>query len=218
MSILGKIPTEYNAHNNFWSSILSIFFSIYQTNEILDYMNLQRGLSIIISTLTIFPVFYLCKKFVSNNLAILGCAFFVMDPRIVINSLLGITEPIYFLFGITIIAFSLNRNKKFYYVSFGLAAILSLIRYEGILILIPLTVAYFWKFRINKESIIKYGLCLLIFVLVIFPMVDVRIQSTGEDGILSHIFSGGKFVSNTFLASISSSGPPKTHLLFLQIT
>ena len=198
MSILGKIPTEYNAHNNFWSSILSIFFSIYQTNEILDYMNLQRGLSIIISTLTIFPVFYLCKKFVSNNLAILGCAFFVMDPRIVINSLLGITEPIYFLFGITIIAFSLNRNKKFYYVSFGLAAILSLIRYEGILILIPLTVAYFWKFRINKESIIKYGLCLLIFVLVIFPMVDVRIQSTGEDGILSHIFSGGKFVSNTF--------------------
>ena len=26
MSILGKIPTEYNAHNNLWSSILSIFF------------------------------------------------------------------------------------------------------------------------------------------------------------------------------------------------
>lgn len=198
MSILGKIPTEYNAHNNLWSSILSIFFSINQTNEILDYMNLQRVISIIISTLTIFPVFYLCKKFVSNNLAILGSAFFVMDPRIIINSLLGITEPIYFLFGITIIAFSLNKNKKFYYISFGLAAILSLIRYEGILILIPLTVAYFWKFRVNKESIIKYGLCLLIFLLVIFPMVDARIQSTGEDGILSHIFSGGKYVTNTF--------------------
>ena len=58
MSILGKIPTEYNAHNNFWSSILSIFFSINQTNEILDYMNLQRVLSVIISTLTIFPVFF----------------------------------------------------------------------------------------------------------------------------------------------------------------
>ena len=198
MSILGKIPTEYNAHNNFWSSILSIFFSINQTNEILDYMNLQRIISVIISTLTILPVFYLCKKFVSNNLAILGSAFFVMDPRIIINSLLGITEPIYFLFGITIIAFSLNKNKKFYYISFGLAAILSLIRYEGILILIPLTVTYFWKFKVNKESIIKYGLCLLIFLLVIFPLVDVRIQSTGEDGILSHIFSGGKFVSNTF--------------------
>jgi len=197
MSILGKIPIEYNSHNNFWSSILSIFFSINQTNEILDYMNLQRIISTIISALTIFPMFYLCKKFVSNNLAIVGSAFFILDPRIIINSLLGITEPIYFLFGITIIAFSLNKNKKFYYISFGLAAILSLIRYEGILILIPLTVAYFWKFRINLKTIVKYGLCLSIFLLVIFPIVDARIQSTGEDGVLSHIFGGTKYVEKT---------------------
>ena len=197
MSILGKIPIEYNAHNNFWSSILSVFFAINPSNEILDYMNFQRTLSAVISTLTIFPMYYLCKKFVSNNYAILGAAFFILDPRIIMNSLFGITEPIYFLIGITIILFSLNRNEKFYYISFGLAAILSLIRYEGLIILVPLTITFFWKFKVNRKSISKYGLCILIFLLVILPMVDARIQATGQDGVTSHIFSGGKYVSNT---------------------
>ncbi len=197
MSILGKIPIEYNAHNNFWSFILSIFFTANSSNEILDYMNLQRVLSAVISTLTVFPMYFLCKRFFSNNYALVGAAFFILDPRIIINSLLGLTEPIYFLVGITIILFSLNKNEKFYYISFGLAAILSLIRYEGLIILVPLTITFFWKFKVNRKSILKYGLCVLIFLLVILPMVDARIQATGQDGVTSHIFSGGKYVSNT---------------------
>ena len=210
MSILGKIPIEYNAHNNFWSSILSVFFAINPSNEILDYMNFQRTLSAVISTLTIFPMYYLCKKFVSNNYAILGAAFFILDPRIIMNSLFGITEPIYFLIGITIILFSLNRNEKFYYISFGLAAILSLIRYEGLIILVPLTITFFWKFKVNRKSISKYGLCILIFLLVILPMVDARIQATGQDGVTSHIFSGGKYVSNTLSGNFEKQDKCKT--------
>jgi hypothetical protein len=113
------------------------------------------------------------------------------------NSLQGIIEPIYFLIGISIILFSLSDSKKFYYISFGLAAILSLIRYEGLIILLPLTIIYFWKFKINKKSIVKYGLCLLIFTLVLFPMVEARIHATGHDGIISHILDGPATISNT---------------------
>ena len=197
MNILRQIPTEYNSHNNLWSVILSVFFAVNPSTDILEYMNLQRLLSVIISTLTVFPMFFLCKKFFSNNYALVGAAFFVFDPRIIINSLLGITEPIYFLVGILIILFALNKNKKLWYLAFGFAAIFSLIRYEGLIILVPLTITYFWRFKLNKKSILKYGLCILIFVLVLLPMIEARIQATGQDGLTSHIFSGANYVSNT---------------------
>jgi hypothetical protein len=198
MSILKTIPTEYSAHNNLWPSFLSLFFSLDSSNNILNYMNTQRILSTSISALTIFPVFFLCRKFFSNKYALLGSLFFIFDPRLIMNSLQGITEPIYFLIGISIILFSLSYSKKFYYISFGLAAIFSLIRYEGLLILIPLTVIYFWKFKIDKKSIFTYTICILIFLSVLFPMLDARIQATGNDGIISHFSSNQKLVSETF--------------------
>jgi len=197
MSILKEIPVEYSAHNNLWPSFLSLIFSVNSSNNILDFMNLQRISSTIISALTVFPVFFLCKKFFSNKYSLLGASFFIFEPRLIINSLLGITEPIYLLIGILILLFSLSENKKFYYISFGLAAIFSLIRYEGLLILLPLTISFFWKFKINKKSVLKYGLCLLIFILVIFPMVQARIQVTGEDGVTSHVLGGATVVSHT---------------------
>ena len=198
MSILKTIPTEYSGHNNLWPSFLSLFFSIDSSNNILNYINTQRILSTLISALTIFPIFFLCRKFFSNKYSLLGSLFFIFDPRLIMNSLQGITEPIYFLIGISIILFSLSYNKKFYYISFGLAAIFSLIRYEGRLILVPLTVIYFWKFQINKKSIFTYSICILIFISVIFPMLDARIQATGQDGIISHFSSNNELVSNTF--------------------
>ena len=116
MSILKQIPTQYGAHNNLWPSILSIFFSVNSSNNILDFMNMQRMLSTIISALTIFPIFFLCRKFFSNKYALLGASFFIFEPRLIINSLQGITEPIYLLIGILIILFSLSQSKKFYFI------------------------------------------------------------------------------------------------------
>jgi hypothetical protein len=197
MSILKIIPPEYNSHNNLWHSFLSLFFSMTTSNNILDYMNIQRILSTTISALTIFPIFFLCKKFFSNKYSLLGSSFFIFDPRLIMNSLQGIIEPLYFIIGIFIILFSLSKSKNFYYISFGLAAIFTLTRYEGLLILIPLTVTYFWKFKINKKSIITYSICIIIFLSVLFPMVDARFQATGEDGIISHFVSGQKLISNT---------------------
>ena len=198
MSILKTMPTEYSAHNNLWPSFLSLFFSLDSSNNILNYMNTQRILSTLISALTIFPIFFLCRKFFSNKYSLLGSLFFIFEPRLIMNSLQGITEPIYFLVGILIILFSLTSSKFFYYISFGLAAIFSLIRYEGLLILVPLTVIYFWKFQINKKSIFTYSICILIFLSILFPMLDARIQATGQDGIISHFSSNKELVSNTF--------------------
>jgi len=198
MSILKIIPTEYHSHNNLWPSFLSLFFSINASNNILDYMNIQRILSATISSFTIFPIFFLCRNFFPNKYSLLGSLFFIFDPRLIMNSLQGIIEPIYFLVGIFIILFSLSENKKLYYISFALAAIFTLTRYEGLLILIPLTIIYFWKFKINKKSIITFSICILIFISVLFPMIEARVQATGQDGIISHFTSNQKLISNTF--------------------
>ena len=112
MSILKEIPVQYDAQNNLWSSFLSIFFSINSSDNILDYMNLQRVLSTVISALTVFPVFFLCKKFFSNKYSLLGASFFIFEPRLIINSLQGITEPIYLMIGILIILFHLTKIKN----------------------------------------------------------------------------------------------------------
>ncbi len=202
MAVSGHLPTEYSSHNNFWPTILSVFFMISPSNDILDYMNLQRIISVLISTLTVFPMFFLCKKFFSTNYSLLGASFFILDPRIIMNSMLGITEPIYFLIGILIINFSLNKNEKFHFLSFGLAAIFCLIRYEGLIILVPLTVLYFWRFKINKKSVLKYGLSVLIFILVLSPMIEARIQATDQDGLTSHILGGANYVSSTLSGNL----------------
>ena len=78
MSILKEIPVHiYSSHNNLWASFLSIFFSVNSSNNILDFMNAQRILSTILSALTIFPLFFLCKNFFLNKYSLLGCIHFL---------------------------------------------------------------------------------------------------------------------------------------------
>ena len=66
-----------------------------------------------LSVLTIIPVYLLCKKFVKNEYALLGAGIFVLEPRIIQNSLLGITEPLYIILGSISLLFFLS-NKIVY--------------------------------------------------------------------------------------------------------
>jgi len=46
VSILGELPRGYAVGNNSWPLFLSIFFSLSNSENFLDYMTLQRSLSI----------------------------------------------------------------------------------------------------------------------------------------------------------------------------
>ncbi|MBM2820050.1 MAG: hypothetical protein HW410_1732, partial [Nitrosarchaeum sp.] len=63
----------------------------------MDYMALQRILSVVISSLTAIPIYFLCRKFFDERLALLGSLIFVFEPRIIQNSTFGITDPLYIL-------------------------------------------------------------------------------------------------------------------------
>lgn len=209
---LGSFPTGYHLVNNGWPTFLSFVFSFFEYNEFLQFMNIQRILSIILSSMTVIPVYFLCRKFFSKSLSIIGGAIFVFEPRIIINSLLGITEPLYIILITSALSLFLSQNKKLIFLSFPLLSLAILVRYEGIMWVLIFSIMYFifYKNKINAKIIGKYLLLIGIFVLILTPMLYVRTITTGTDQISTRIQGSIEDVD------ISTSGGENKILSFMQ--
>ena len=107
--ILGQLPNTYTFGNDGWSAFLGMMFSLVPFHDWLELMYFQRAISILFSILTIIPIYILCSNYVDKRIAIVASAIFVLEPRIILNSLQGITEPL-FIFLITC-SFVLFLNK-----------------------------------------------------------------------------------------------------------
>ena len=94
IATVGNLPQNYTPINNGWPIFLSGFFTIFSFENSISYMELQRMVSVIISTFTFIPIYYLCKKFVNRSYSIIGAAIFAFEPRIIQNSLFGIADPL----------------------------------------------------------------------------------------------------------------------------
>ena len=189
LSISGTFPDNVNFPNNGWPTFLSVFFYFFNSENFLDYMDLQRYVTIIISVSTIIPVFILCRKFCGYGLSLLGTVFFVFQPRIIENSLLGITEPLFIFLELSCLVLFLQNNWKLKYLSFGFLALACLVRYEAIILILPLSFLFLFKNRRDKIIIPRFLIALSIFLLVLLPMLFVRMDTMGYDGIFSHSVS-----------------------------
>jgi len=208
LSISGAFPNNVNFPNNGWPTFLSVFFYFFNSDNFLDYMALQRYVTIIISVSTIIPLFILCRKFCGNGLSLLGASLFVFQPRIIENSLTGLTEPLFILLELSCLALFLQNNWKFKYLSFAFLALACLIRYEGIVLIIPLSIFFLLKNRDAKIIIPRFLIAISIFLLVLLPMIFVRMETVGYDGIFSHSVaaiqvSSGILPANTLNAAES---------------
>jgi hypothetical protein len=168
----------------------------------LDYIDLQRYLTIIISVATIIPVFILCRKFCGNELSLLGASLFVFQPRIIENSLSGLTDPLFILLELTCLVLFLQNDFKFKYLSFAFLALACLVRYEGVVLIIPLSILFLRINKIDKKNISRYFIAISIFLLVLLPMIFVRMDTMGYDGVTSHS-----------IAAVSSIGKNSTMYL-----
>lgn len=190
-TILGHFPLGYTFPNNGWPALISIFFSILHFDNFLDYMTLQRLLSVSLSTLTIIPVYFLCNRFFNKTFSLLGASLFAFEPHIIQNSLLGITEPLYILLSTTSLALILSKSKKNIYMAFAVASFCSMVRYEGLLLFAVLSIVFFLRFKKENKVILRYLLAVSIFVLLLIPIAYIRIQTIGNDGLTHHIIGGG---------------------------
>jgi len=195
-NILGHFPTDYKFPNTGWPMLLSLFFGIFHSNNFVDYMTVQRLGTIVISVLTIIPVYFLCKKFFNNSISLMGALLFAFEPHIIQNSLLGLTDTLYIFLVTGSFVLLQSSNKKLVYLSFAIAALSALVRYEGILFIIVLTTIFFIRFRKERKIVLKYALAFSIYVLVLLPISYVRIQSTGEDGLTNQIVAGATVTTN----------------------
>ena len=196
MSQSGHFPDEWALANNGWPAFVSIFFSTMNYENFIDYTHMQRILSLTISVLTIIPIYLLSRKFFNKLFSIVATALFIFNPRIVDNSLLGITEPIYLFLISTSILLFFSKSKYFVYTSFGIIALGAIMRYEGLLLIIPFSIMFFIKFRYEKRVIIKYFIAISIFLLILTPIAYLRIDTFGEDGFVSHFNAGFVYVSD----------------------
>lgn len=205
-NVLGHFPTDYKFPNTGWPMLLSGFFGILHSNNFVDYMTVQRLGTVIISVLTIIPIYFLCRRFFSNSISIIGALLFAFEPHMIQNSILGLTDTLYILLVTVSFVLLQSSNKKLVYLSFAIAALSALVRYEGILFIIVLTTIFLIRFRKERKIVLKYALAFSIYVLVLLPIVYVRIQSTGEDGLTNQIVAGATVTTN--IASNQSNISP----------
>ena len=211
MSILNQLPPGHSLVNNGWPSFLSVIFQLMDSDNFLDYHNVQRFVGTIFSVATIVPVYVLCSRYFKKSYSLLGATLFIVDPRLIQNSFLGTPESIYIFLMATLLCLFLSDNFKKIYLAFGIAALLALARYEGLLMIIPLSAVFFVRYRKQKKDLIKYAICISIFILILTSMAYLRNETMGQDGFVSHISAGPVY----YQASIQENDSTLTDFLYL---
>lgn len=186
---LGEPPT-LKIHNPGWPLFLSMFFSMFNSNNYLDFMALQKIISIVISSLTAIPIYFLVKKFFSKELAVLGSILFVFEPRIVQNSTFGISDPLYIILLTTAIVCLLYSRKNFEYLAFTVLGLSIAVRSEGLFLIPAFIIIYFWRKKISKESSTKILISLLIMSSILFGIIYYQNIETVNHSLFSRIDSG----------------------------
>lgn len=214
----GTFPKGLLGTNDGWSIFLAGIFKLVNNNDFQVLNFIQRFVSVIFSCLTVYPVYYLCKRFSNERYALFGAAIFIFDFRIIENSISGITEPL-FIFLITCMMVFAFRNDRTVYFSFILVGLASIVRYEALVSIIPLTIIIFMNKKLqNRERKILFGI--LLMVITILPIAYIRIQTDGYDGFSSHIIAGPQYVlssetNNSVTTSADQSDSGITFLLNL---
>ena len=210
----GNLPVGYGTTNSGWANFLALFFSLSDTSDPFYLMQIQRSLSIVLSTITIIPAFFIFRKFVNIRWALFGCLLLIIEPRLLMSSLEGINYQLFFLLFVLAIALFLTKTKLTLFLSFGCIACATLVRYEGLLLLIPLSTMYFLKFK-DKKSVVKFLGMIFIVIIILAPISVLRIQATenlcyetsfgvrcGSDGFTHNILVGQRFLSHTLNAAL----------------
>jgi len=161
-------PDGYIINKFGWPIFLSPFFAMFNNPEMIDLMNVQRIVSIFVSVLTIGPLYYFIRYFFNKEIGIVASSLFIFNPTIIENSLLGISDPLFVFFITLSIMLVFVKNSKYYYVSYIIASFAFIVRQEGIIILIPLIVSFIIRKDFNLKKIMKLGIGLISFIVIVF--------------------------------------------------
>ena len=187
---LGESTNSIKIHNPGWPLFLSFFFTLFESNNYMDFMALQKIISISISSLTAIPIYFLGKKFFSKDLAIIGSILFVFEPRIVQNSTFGISDPLYVIALTIAIVLLVNSRRNFEFLAFSILGLSIIVRSEGLFLIPAFILIYFWQKKISKNSIIKIIISLLIISTILSTVIYFQNMENTNRDLFSRIDSG----------------------------
>jgi hypothetical protein len=134
---------------------------------------------------------------VDKSVAIIGSSIFVLEPRIVQNSLFGITEPIYIIMLTISLVLFFSSREKLLYPCFAVLALLVSVRIEGLFLYPAFVLMFFYRYKINKKSLIKFFILTIIYILIILATGMLRIEENGEDRLLSRFDEGAAEITSS---------------------
>ena len=172
--------TEHPRKTLGWSIFISPFFHTTDSNNFLDYLNIARVLGLMISLITIVPMYLLSRKFFDTKYSICAVGLFAFEPHLNHVSGLGMTEPLYILAIILSLYFILNKNSNYSYLSFLTIGLLWWIRWNGIVMLLIASIIFFTNFKRTPKLFLKYFACLAICLIVVSPMLIERNDQYGS--------------------------------------
>ncbi|MEX0656165.1 MAG: hypothetical protein WD154_01290 [Nitrosopumilaceae archaeon] len=163
-----------------WSLFLYPTFQLIHSATFLDYVNIARISSMIVSLISIYVMYVLARKFFLEKYSLVAASLFAFEPHLNYNSVQGLSEPLYILVFMLSFYFILNRNDRYVYLSFLLAAVLWWVRWSGAVMFIVLSIIFFVNFRHLTKIFARYGLCVAIFLIIISPMMIQRYEQYGD--------------------------------------
>ena len=210
-SSTGNYPIGILPTNDGWSIFLSPFFYFIGNENLMNLVNTQRLLSSIISSLTIIPIYFLLKKFLSKESSLIAIALFAFNPKIIENSTLGLSEPLFIFLIISSIVFALAVKNLFYFLSFISVAFATIVRFEALVFFIPITLIFIFNNRKSLKNFKIFFISIFISLLIVSSIGIFRAMDDGVDGIFSHywIYSqnsvDSKLINNVSSGEITSS-------------
>ena len=163
-----------------WPLFISSFLSLFNSDNFVDYSNLVRTLSLSIASFTILPMYLLARKFFDEKYSLIAVILFAFEPHLNYIAGRGVSEPLFILVIVFAFLFILDKRPKYIFLSFVLSGIFWWIRLEGFYLFLIISIIYLLTSRKSIKLIGNYGICIVIFLIVVSPMFVQRDMQYGD--------------------------------------
>jgi len=201
-----------------WPIFASVFYSMIDSPNFMDYSNALRILSMAVSTITILPMYGLARKYFDEKYSLVAASLFAFEPHLIYNAGFGFAEPLYLFLIVLSLYFILNKNEKFAFVSFAITGLVFWTRIEGFIVFFAISIIYFINFRKKSNTIPKYLLCVFIFLLVISPIFIIRGEQYSDPFYFyfgQHIFVENQYEYGDSIATVENYVEEKSYFEFI---
>jgi len=163
-----------------WSLFLFPFLHLVESNNLLDYSNLVRIISLAVSSASIPMMYFLSKRFFERKYSLVAACLFAFEPHLNYYSGIGLAEPLYILAIIGTFYFVTSSHAKMIIPALMLSSVIWWTRINGFVILLLTTIIFFILHKKEPKTIGFYLLALVFFILILSPMLIQRDSQFGD--------------------------------------